>query len=87
MNPSRYLTYGFTFDRTVPANESDLALPEGPLVKFRDGTLVKSGDLYYIITDGFAKNFPSEADMSNQGYNPANVIEASVAYYVLPENA
>jgi hypothetical protein len=76
-------TYGFTFDRVVPANASDLALPVGLLVKLRDGTLVLQGGVTYIISDGLKLPFASDAALTSRGYNPANVVAADVSGYTL----
>ncbi len=76
-----YNTYGFTFDRAVPANAADLALSEGPLVKFRDGTLVRDGTVYYIITDGQKMPFASVQSLASWGYKTSNVITANLSTY------
>ena len=78
-----FYTYGFTFGRVVAANAADLALPEGSLVKFRDGTLVKDGDVYYLISDGAKKTFASSDDLVAKGYKLVNVITASLAQYTV----
>jgi hypothetical protein len=74
-------TYGFTFDRVVPANSADMALPVGPLVKLRDGTLISQGGVTYIISDGLKVSFASSAALTSRGYNPANVVPADVSGY------
>ncbi|HEX5429895.1 MAG TPA: MBG domain-containing protein [Patescibacteria group bacterium] len=74
-------TYGFSFGRTVAANSSDMALPEGSLVKFRDGTLVADSGIEYIISDGQARPFTNSDSLTSLGYNLANVIPASLSKY------
>ncbi len=74
-------SYGFSFSRVVPANAADLSLPSGPLVNFRDGTLVQDGSAYYIISDGFKLPFASAASLTNEGYQLSNVIAASLSGY------
>jgi hypothetical protein len=74
-------TYGFTFDRVVPANASDMALPVGPLVKLRDGTLVSQGGVTYIISDGQKLQFASGQALTSRGYNAANVVPDDVSGY------
>jgi len=74
-------TYGFAWDKIVPANSADLALPEGPLVKFRDGTLVLDGGNYYLISGGQKKMFTSTSDMMLRGYSTSNAISASLSAY------
>ncbi len=74
-------TYGFSFAKVVPANSADLSLAQGALVKFRDGTLVRDNNNYYIISDGQKLKFGSSLDLTNRGYKLSNVINASLAGY------
>ncbi len=76
-------TYGFTLGRVVKANPGDLQLPTGPLVKFRDGTLVKDGGNYYLISDGKKLQFASAGALSSLGYKVANAVSASLSGYEL----
>ncbi len=79
-------TYGFAITRIVKINAADLALPEGPLVKFRDGTLVKDGEKYYLISDGKKLEFASVTVLTAQGYKISNAINASLAGYTAGPN-
>ena len=79
-------TYGFAAGKIVKANAADLALPQGALIKFRDGTLVKDGSTYYLISDGKKLSFASASDLAAQGYKKANAISASLANYELGGN-
>jgi hypothetical protein len=74
-------TYGFPTSRLVKANANDLALPQGPLVKFRDGTLVLDGGNYYLVSDGKKIIFASAADLTAKGYKTSNAIPASLSAY------
>lgn len=76
-------SYGFSFSRLVPANAADRQLPEGTAVKLRDGTLVKDGSDYYIISDGKKLKFATESDLAARGYKTANAISTSLANYAL----
>jgi len=76
-----FKTYNFSFKNVVKANASDLSLPQGPLVKFRDGTLVNDGGAYYLISDGKKLQFVSVADLTSRGYKTGNAIKASLAAY------
>jgi len=76
-------TYGFSFAKVVPANAADKALAQGSLVKFRDGTLVKDGATYYLISDGKKLKFSSAADLAAKGYKTGNVISANLQKYEL----
>jgi hypothetical protein len=74
-------TYGFSFGKIVPANAADMALAEGSLVKFRDGTLVLDQGTYYLISDGGKLSFASANDLTDRGYSLANVITGSLGNY------
>lgn len=74
-------TYGFSFDRIVPANDQDMSLPIGNLVKFRDGTLVLDSSLPYIISGGQKRRFRDLSQLSSLGYSTLNLISASLAAY------
>lgn len=76
-------TYGFSFNKIVPANSNDLALSVGSLVKFRDGTLVNDGENYYLISDGRKQLFVSTTTLLSQGYHLHNVIQANLSSYTL----
>ncbi len=76
-----FRTYGFTFDRLVPANSADMALEVGDLVKFRDGTLVRFQDKLYIVSDSKKYEFSSEQIFAQLGYKLSNVIAASLTNY------
>lgn len=81
-----FFTYGFKFSQVVPANPADMALPEGGLVKFRDGTLVKDGEAYFIISQGLKRRFASVNALQNLGYKPGNAISASLTSYTEAES-
>ena len=74
-------TYGFSWSKIVTANSADLALSEGSLVKFRDGTLVYDGGNYYLVSGGQKLMFTSTSDMSLRGYQASNAITASLSAY------
>lgn len=74
-------TYGFPTSRIVKVNAADLALPQGPLVKFRDGTLVKDGGAYYLISEGTARTFASLQALLDNGYKRESVITSSLSAY------
>src|SRR3989344_4152685 len=76
-----FFTYGFAFDKIVPANDADMALAVGSLVKFRDGTLVSDGGNYYLISDGTKKPFASVAAMEALGYKISSSINADLSAY------
>ena len=76
-----FQTYGFSFDKIVPANDADMALAAGDLVKFRDGTLVRDGEYYFLVSDGMKKRFASVSVLETQGYQTGNAISASLETY------
>jgi hypothetical protein len=75
-------TYGFSVKKVLVGNAADFALPEGSIIKFRDGTLVKDGSTYYLISDGKKMSFSSASDLTTRGYKVSNAITASLAPYV-----
>ena len=79
-------TYGFDFSKIVPANDADMSLPAGPLVKFRDGTLVNDNSLgantYYIISEGRKRRFATPQQLVDLGYSLSNVISGLLTAYV-----
>lgn len=75
-------SYGFGRARIVPINLADVGLPEGPVVKFRDGTLVKQGSAIFIISDGLKRPFTSMGAFLGLGFQLSNVIMADVSGYV-----
>lgn len=76
-----YYTYGFDFSKIVPATDADMALTVGDVVKFRDGTLVKDGETYYLISDGTKRPFASADTLTARGYTLASVINADLSVY------
>ncbi len=74
-------SYGFSWDKIVPATPADTALSIGLLVKFRDGTLIRDGNSYYIISQGRKFSFSSSSDLTGHGYKISNAIAADLAAY------
>jgi hypothetical protein len=74
-------TYGFSWNKIVKANAADINLPQGPLVKFRDGTLVYDSGNYYLISDRKKLMFASVTDLTNRGYKTTNAIQANISAY------
>lgn len=74
--PETFFSYGFDFVNVKFATPHDLALPDGPVMPFRDGTLVKSKDspLVYLVSDGQKRGFESGQVFLDQGYSFANMI-------------
>ena len=58
-----------------------MALPQGPLVKFRDGTLVLDSGSYYIISEGKKRRFIDLDQLQSLGYDSINLIQASLVNY------
>lgn len=76
-----FKTYGFTFGRVVAANAADMALPEGALVKFRDGTLINDQGTIYIISDGKKLGFRNMSALTSWGYQVKNAITVRLESY------
>ncbi|HEX5429466.1 MAG TPA: right-handed parallel beta-helix repeat-containing protein [Patescibacteria group bacterium] len=75
-------TYGFSLNRVVKADSSDLELPTGNLIPLRDGTLVLDGGNYYIISDGAKRQFATPAALSNWGYKSGNAVNTTISSYL-----
>jgi hypothetical protein len=75
-------TYGFDLSDVVPANSEDMKLPEGEILKLRDGTLVRDSGNLFIISDGQKRQFLSASSLDKYGYNPSNFIDYGVGKYV-----
>jgi hypothetical protein len=76
-----FKTYGFSFAKVVSANAEDMALTQGVLVKFRDGTLVNDNGTIYVISDGKKLGLKSMNALTTRGYNLKNAIQASLQSY------
>jgi hypothetical protein len=59
----------------------NLYCKSSPLVKFRDGTLVKENNNYYIISDGKKLKFSSGESLTGKGYKLGNAIKAALENY------
>lgn len=61
-----FTSYGYTFDMVLPADEADMALPQGANLKFRSNTLVldtSDGRTMYLIFDDGAHPIPGIMEM------------------------
>jgi len=74
-----FSSYGFSSKNVLNANAADQALPQGAALGFRDGTLIKDGSTYYLISDGVKKAFASKAALKAKGYNVSNAISANTS--------
>ena len=74
-------TYGFSFSKIVAANDTDMALAVGDVVKFRDGTLVNDNEVYHIISDGKKLRFVHVDVLVARGYKTENAINADLSAY------
>ena len=76
-----FASFGFSAARVVSANAADLGLPAGEDIKLRDGTLVKQGSDYYVISDGRKLKFSSSDQMSALGYKAGGAVLADIGGY------
>jgi hypothetical protein len=74
-------TYGFSVSKVLKGNAADFALPEGSIMKLRDGTLVLDGSTYYLISDSKKLAFTSTAQLTEKGYKTANAVKTSLSAY------
>lgn len=81
--PETFFSYGYNFAEVKFADPQDLALPDGPVMPFRDGTLLKSKDspLVYLVSDGQKRGFTSSDVFLGLGYSFASVVSADAATF------
>lgn len=85
-----YASHGQNFGQVVTANSEDSSLPTGPVMVYRDGTLVKgpSDPLVYLVANGQKRGFISGSVYTGLGYSWANVRTAAVNTFAdLPTGA
>lgn len=85
-----YASHGQNFGQVVTANSEDNSLPTGPVMVYRDGTLVKgpSDPLVYLVANGQKRGFISGSVYTGLGYSWANVRTAAVNTFAdLPTGA
>lgn len=83
--PEEYNSQGFAFSDIVKANASDLALPDGPVVPFADGTLVldtKDGKTIYLIGAGSKRGFTSAEVFTGLGYKFSQAVRGNLTNYI-----
>ena len=64
----RFFSNRFSFDRVVPANAADMALPEGTSVDWGDGVLFADNAVIYQVSDGKKFGFTSANVFLGQGF-------------------
>lgn len=71
-NPEEYFSHGYRFDQAVPANDADLSLPAGEIIKALEGTLaIDDSDnrtVYMVGLNGTKRGFTSELAFRRLGY-------------------
>jgi dolichol-phosphate mannosyltransferase len=72
-----FLSHGYHWQQVVKLAQAELdALPSGPALLFRDGTLLRgSGDTTYVVADGLKRPFLAAVDFEALGYRWANVVQ------------
>ncbi|OGE78219.1 MAG: hypothetical protein A2751_03625 [Candidatus Doudnabacteria bacterium RIFCSPHIGHO2_01_FULL_46_14] len=78
-SPEVFYSHGYSFSMVGQATADDLNLPIGPVMIFRDGTLVKGPNdpLVYLITTGYKRPFQTAEDFLGLGYSFFNVVTAN----------
>ena len=83
--PEEFFSYGYKFSQAVPANQADMGLPEGNILKAMAGSLVlDSADditVYTIGQNGIKIGFTSESVFKNLGYNFGNLLKINLSDY------
>jgi len=71
-----FFSHGFNFSQVRAATSADLVLPEGPVMTFPEGTLVKSRNsaTVYLIKGGQKRAFTSGSIFLSAGYSFSNIL-------------
>lgn len=71
-----FLSHGYIFDEISPALPEDLALREGTIMAFREGTLIKepANPTVYIVTGAEKRPFTSKDVFLKLGYSFSHVL-------------
>ncbi|TSA44632.1 hypothetical protein D4R52_03965 [bacterium] len=73
-----FFSQGYKFSGVTTADSADLSLPDGPVITYADGTLVKGSDpTVYIISGGLKMPFASATAFLGLGYSFANILTDS----------
>jgi len=88
-SPTVFASYGYSFDKVVPANSYDQALPEGEVMKYADGTLVNDNGTIFLIGNGQKRGFTTADVYTGLGYSftgssvvvPEDIYTATFAEY------
>ncbi len=84
-----FLSYGYnTWDKVVPANSADLALPastdsypsETSYIPPRDGSLINDNGTIYIVSDWHRRGFTSAQVFLGLGYSFSNAIPGDTSF-------
>ncbi len=71
---SIFNSWKWSMDRVMTANEADKNLPDVAILPYRDGTILKDhNSVFYIISNGVARAFPSIEVFNSLGYKMNNV--------------
>lgn len=83
-----FWSHGYGFNYVVAASSEDSTLPVGPVMTFKDGTLVKDPEkpLVYLVSSGKKLGFSSADAFLGLGYSFNNVVTADNSTFTdLPE--
>lgn len=87
-SPEVFHSHGYQFGQVKPASSEDIALPEGTVMIYRDGSLVKAPDkpLVYLVTQSKKRGFNSAEAFFSLGYEFSNVVSSNPETFAdLPE--
>ena len=86
-SPAVFFSQGYSFDQVAPATADDLALPEGPVLAYREGTLIKSAadPTVYIVSGDEKRAFTSKDVFTKLGYQFSSILtDAPETVGILP---
>lgn len=76
-----FLSYGYSIDSAVEASDFDMRLPEAPVLRYRDGTMVSDNGTVYLIFAGKKYGFSSWSSFANRGYLQSAIIFGNTQGY------
>lgn len=65
----KFFSHRLSFDRVVPANAADMALPEGDTPEWGDGVLFADNNIIYQVSGGKKHGFTSAEVFLGQGFS------------------
>lgn len=75
----KFFSHRLSFDRVVPANAADMALPEGDTMPWSNGVLFADNTVIYQVSDGKKYGFTSAEVFLGQGFRFEMVLNGNLS--------